>query len=39
VGKFFVGIMAIEVDKLIDQDISIFWDPAMLDDRVICIFL
>jgi len=39
VGTFFAGIMAIEADKLIGQDISIFRNLAILDDRIIGIFL
>jgi len=38
-GTFFAGIMAIEADKLIGQDISIFRNLAILDDRIIGIFL
>ena len=39
VGTFIAGVMAIEADKLIGQDISIFRNRAILDDRVIGIFL
>ena len=38
VGTIFAGLMAIEADKLIGQDISIFRNRAILDDRIIGIF-